>query len=129
MQAIEAGRAPVGRRGHGREPTTVDPELAADAVGHTFEVMAPARRSWLNGPAGAGERMRFRRIDGPGDWLVHFDGDRVHLADDNGRSDIELAGTRVGPDAVLRQRLPADRLAVTGDTAMARRYFTLVPPM
>lgn len=129
MQAIEAAvhrwdaEATIG------EPAPVAEELAADAVGQTFEVMVPARRSWQNGPAGNGERMRFRQTDGPGDWLVHFDGDQVRQDGDTSRSDVEFAGTASDLMLFLWQRLPADRLAITGDQTLARRYFTLVPPM
>ena len=42
--------------------------LAADAVGQTFEVLAPMRRSVGKVPPGHGERFLFQRTDGPGTW-------------------------------------------------------------
>ncbi|MEU4892782.1 maleylpyruvate isomerase family mycothiol-dependent enzyme [Streptomyces sp. NPDC044780] len=120
----------------------IEPDLAADAVAQTFEVMAPARRAWREAPPGAGERFRFRRTDGPGLWTVRFEGDDVRLttgAADEGAADegaddasraVELAGTASDLALFLWRRLPADRLQkVTGDQAVLDRYFTLVPPV
>ncbi len=72
----------------------VEAELAGDAVGHTFEIMAPARRAWTQAPPGSGERFRLRQSDGTGDWTVHFDGDDVRLNESTGPCDVELAGRR-----------------------------------
>ncbi|MEV4437878.1 maleylpyruvate isomerase family mycothiol-dependent enzyme [Streptomyces sp. NPDC049577] len=111
----------------------VDAEFAADAVSHTFEVMAPARRAWRQAPPGKGERFRFRRTDGRETWVVRFEGDDVRLGEegvDDGDADVELAGTASDLMLFLWQRLPADRLdAVRGERAMAERYFALVPPV
>jgi uncharacterized protein (TIGR03083 family) len=68
-------------------------ELAENAVGHTFEVMAPARRAWTQAPPGSGERFRLRQTDGTGDWKVHFEGDDVRLNESTGPCDVELVGT------------------------------------
>ncbi|GAB3451728.1 maleylpyruvate isomerase family mycothiol-dependent enzyme [Actinophytocola sediminis] len=104
----------------------IDGALAADAVEQTFTVMAPFRRASRSAPPGAGERFRFRRTDGPGEWTVCFDGEDVRLAE--GPGDVELAGTASDLMLFLWQRIPADRLdVVTGDAV--DRYFTLVPPV
>jgi uncharacterized protein (TIGR03083 family) len=108
----------------------LDAELAADAIGQTLEVMAPARRAWTNAPAGAGERFRFRQTDGGGVWTVRFDGADVRVtggADEP--CDLEVTGTASDVALFLWQRLPADRLEVTGDPALIERYFVLVPPV
>ncbi|MGW7362522.1 maleylpyruvate isomerase family mycothiol-dependent enzyme [Streptomyces sp. NPDC054841] len=111
-------------------PQPVDTELAEYAVRQNFEVMAPARRSRKQAPAGTGERYRFRRTDGTGRWTVHLDGDDVRLdADDDGPCDVELSGTASDLMLFLWHRIPADRLdEVTGDRGVLDRYFTLVPP-
>lgn len=110
-------------------PKPMDPELAADAVAHTFEVMTPMRRARKQAPPGSGERFRFRRTDGPGDWLVHFDGPHVHLDTEPGPIDVELAGTASDLMLYLWQRIPADHLEVEGDLDVLDTYFTLVPPV
>ncbi len=108
----------------------VDAELAADAVGQNFEVMAPARRAWTKAPPGSGERLRFRQTDGTGDWRVRFDGDDVLLDQDTGPCDVELAGTASDLLLFLWHRIPADRLdEVKGDRDLLERYFVLVPPV
>ncbi|MFJ1704732.1 maleylpyruvate isomerase family mycothiol-dependent enzyme [Kitasatospora sp. NPDC088346] len=107
----------------------VDAELARDAVAQTFTVMAPARRAWRGAPDGSGERYRLRESDGPGRWTAAFEGTRVSLTDGEGGYDVELAGTASDLMLFLWGRLPADRLAVTGDRAALDRYFTLVPPV
>lgn len=108
----------------------VEAELAADAVGQTFEVMAPARRARRQAPPGSGERFRFRQTDGTGDWTVHFEGDDVRLNERTGPCDVELAGTASDLMLFLWRRIPADQLdEVKGDRGVLDRYFTLVPPV
>jgi hypothetical protein len=48
----------------------LDAALAADAIGQTFEVLAPMRRTVWKAPPGHGERFVFQRTDGPGRWVV-----------------------------------------------------------
>ncbi|MCP9210289.1 maleylpyruvate isomerase family mycothiol-dependent enzyme [Streptomyces sp. NEAU-Y11] len=117
-------------------PRPMDAALAVDAIPHTFEVMAPARRRWKQAPPGAGERFRFRRADGPEVWSVRFAGPDVRLTAYSASGapeepcDVELTGTASELMLFLWQRLPADRLtSVQGDRAVLDRYFTLVPPV
>jgi uncharacterized protein (TIGR03083 family) len=108
----------------------VDAELARDAVGQNFTVMAPFRRAQQKAPPGSGEAFRFRQTDGTGDWTVRFNGDEVRLTESNGSGDVELAGTASDLMLFLWQRIPTDQLdEVTGDRGALARYFTLVPPM
>ncbi|MEU8362084.1 maleylpyruvate isomerase family mycothiol-dependent enzyme [Nonomuraea sp. NPDC048882] len=116
----------------------IPPDVAVDAIPQTFEVMAPQRRAWSQAPPGKGESYRFVRTDGPGEWLVRFDGEHVRLADsgpanveqaDGGPADVELAGTASDLMLFLWGRLPADGLDVRGDQAVLDRYFALVPPV
>lgn len=107
----------------------VEAELAGDAVGQTFEVMAPARRASGQAPPGSGERFRIRQTDGTGNWTVRFEGDDVWLTESTEPCDVELAGTASDLMLFLWQRIPADRLEVKGDRDVLDRYFTLIPPV
>ncbi|MEU2453024.1 maleylpyruvate isomerase family mycothiol-dependent enzyme [Streptomyces sp. NPDC012765] len=111
-------------------PGRLDPDVAADAVTQTIEVMAPARRGWQQAPPGTGERYRFRRTDGPETWTVLFSGDRVLLEPaPTGPADVEAAGSACDLALFLWGRLPAGSLRVTGDAALLPHWFTLVPPV
>ena len=107
----------------------VEAELAADAIGQNFEVMAPTRRAWKQAPPGSGERFRFRQTDGANDWTVCFDSDDVRLVEVAEPCDVESAGTASDLMLFLWQRIPAGRLDVSGDESVLNRYFTLVPPL
>jgi uncharacterized protein (TIGR03083 family) len=108
----------------------VEAELAADAIGQTFEVMVPARRTWRQAPPGSGERLRFCQTDGVGEWTVCFEGDDVWLDESNRACDVELAGTASDLLLFLWQRISADQLdEVKGNGSVLDRYFTLVPPV
>ncbi|MFJ8164438.1 hypothetical protein ACIRBY_26420 [Streptomyces sp. NPDC096136] len=111
-------------------PAPFDPAFAADAVAQTFGAVVPARRGRKPAPAGAGERYRFRRSDGPGSWTLEFTGDRVRLEPGGtGRVAVEAAGTACDLTLFLRQRLPAAGLEATGDPALLDRWSDLVPPV
>lgn len=107
----------------------LDAALAADAIGQTFEVMAPMRRSVGKAPPGHGERFLFQRTDGPGTWVVQFDGDAVLLGTPDGHYDIQISGTAPDLALFLWQRAVTGKLDVQGDTSLLSRYFTLVPPL
>ncbi|MDH6108703.1 uncharacterized protein (TIGR03083 family) [Kitasatospora sp. MAP12-15] len=137
MQAIEAAVHRWDAEHALGDTQPIDPDLAADAIAQTFEVMAPARRSLRQAPPGSGERIRLRRTDGPGTWTAHFDGPDVHLDarpdarpdGETGSCDVELAGPAEELMLFLWQRIPAARLETKGDQAVLDRYFTLVPPV
>ncbi|MFI9386943.1 maleylpyruvate isomerase family mycothiol-dependent enzyme [Kutzneria sp. NPDC052558] len=108
----------------------IDGDLAADAIEHTFTVMAAFRRAQSEAPAGLGETLRFRRTDGPDVWTVQFDGDAVRLIDPTEPRHVELFGTASDLMLFLWRRIPADDLhGIVGTRAVLNRYFTLVPPM
>ncbi|MCX5015730.1 maleylpyruvate isomerase family mycothiol-dependent enzyme [Streptomyces sp. NBC_00555] len=111
-------------------PGPLDPDLAADSVSQTFEVMAPARRSWRAAPAGKGERYRFRRTDGPESWTVVFSADEILLEPGSTAPvDVEAAGSASALALFLWGRLTAPALKITGDATLLPHWFTLVPPV
>lgn len=129
MQAIEAAvhRWDIEHALGTAQP--VDRQLAADAVSHTFQVMAPARRTRQNAPAGQGERLRFRQSDGSGLWVVQMDPEGVLLNEGAGCCDVELTATASELMLFLWHRIPSDGLEVRGDAALLERYFKMVPPL
>ena len=131
MQAIEAAvhRWDVENAVGTAQP--LDAALAADAIGQTFEVMAPMRRTVGKAPPGHGERFLFQRTDGPGTWAVQFDGNAVLLITPDGhyRCDIQISGTASDLARFLWQRPLTGKLDVQGDASLLSRYFSLVPPL
>jgi uncharacterized protein (TIGR03083 family) len=129
MQAIEAAvhrwdaENAVGTAG------PLDAALAADAIGQTFEVMAPMRRAVVRAAPGQGERFAFRSTDGPETWTVCFDGEAVRLGEDDGRAGVQVSGAASDLALFLWQRPVAGRLDVQGDASLLDSYFTLVPPL
>ncbi|MEI5102705.1 maleylpyruvate isomerase N-terminal domain-containing protein [Streptomyces sp. PmtG] len=107
----------------------IDRLLAADAVTHTFQVMAPARRARRNAPPGEGERMRFRQSDGAGIWIAQTDPDGVLLNEGTGCCQVELTATVSDLALFLWHRIPTDTLEVRGDASLLERFFKLVPPV
>jgi len=129
MQAIEAAvhRWDAENAVGAVEP--IDAALATDAIGQTFEIMAPMRRAWATAPPGHGERYLFRRTDGPGTWAVRFDSDAVLLGAADGQCDIQISGKASDLALFLWQRPVTGKLDVQGDTSLLSRYFALVPPL
>jgi uncharacterized protein (TIGR03083 family) len=129
MQAIEAAVHRWDAENAVRAAQPLDAALAADAIGQTFEVMAPMRRSVGKAPPGHGERFLFQRTDGPGRWVVQFDGDAVLLGTPDGIYDIQISGTASDLALFLWQRPVTGKLDVQGDASLLSRYFALVPPL
>jgi hypothetical protein len=101
---------------------------ARQAVGDDV-APAPMRRARSHVPPGHGERFRFTRADGPGDWAVRFDTDIVVLAGVEEACDVAIAGTASDLMLFLWHRVPLDALDVAGDTRLADSYFDFVPPL
>jgi uncharacterized protein (TIGR03083 family) len=129
MQAIEAAVHRWDAENAVKAAGPLNPALAADAIGQTFEVMAPMRRAMAQAPPGQGERFAFRRTDGPDTWAVRFDGEAVRLGDDGGQADIEISGTASDLALFLWERPVPGQLDVRGDSSLLERYFVLVPPV
>jgi uncharacterized protein (TIGR03083 family) len=129
MQAIEAAVHRWDAENAVGVAWPLDAELAADAIGQTFEVMAPMRRTVGKAPPGQGERFVFQRTDGPGRWAVRFDDDAVLLGTPGGHYDIQISGTASDLALFLWQRGLAGKLDIHGDMSLLSRYFALVPPL
>ena len=129
MQAIEAAVHRWDAENAVGVAQPLDPALAADAIGQTFEVMAPMRRFVGKAPPGHGERFLFQRTDGPGKWAVQFDGDAVLLGTPGSHYDIQISGTTSDVALFLWQREVTGKLDIQGDTSLLSRYFALVPPL
>jgi uncharacterized protein (TIGR03083 family) len=129
MQAIEAAIHRWDAENAVGAAQSLDAALATDAIGQTFEVMAPMRRSVGKAPPGHGERFLFQCADGPGTWAVHFDGDAVLLGTPDGHYDIQISGTASDLALFLWQRAVTGKLDVQGDVSLLSRYFALVPPL
>lgn len=129
MQAIEAAVHRWDAQNAMESAGPIDAALAADAIGQTFEVMAPMRRAVLKAPPGHGERFLFRRTDGPERWAVRFEGDIVMLSAPDSHYDIQISGTASDLALFLWQRPVTANLGVHGDASLLSSYFALVPPL
>ncbi len=78
---------------------------------------------------GHGERFVFQRTDGPGRWVVRFDGDAVLLGAPDGHYDIQISGAASDLALFLWHRPVTGKLDIQGDTSLLSRYFVLVPPL
>jgi len=129
MQAIEAAIHRWDAEGATSSPSPMNPDLAADAITQTFEVMAAMRRAQLRGSPGRGERFRFLRTDSQGAWAVRFDDNEVVLGDCDDPGDVTIAGTASDLMLFLWHRLGPEALDVCGEASLVDRYFDLVPPL
>ena len=129
MQAIEAAVHRWDAECESGAARPVARDLAADAIAQTFEVMAPMRRARTQAPPGQGERYLFASTDGAGEWAVEFAAGGIQLAGPGGGWDLRLAGTASELMLFLWGRPVRGALTITGDPALADRYFTLVPPL
>jgi len=127
MQTIEAAVHRWDAQASVGVPDPIPAELAADAVGQTLEIMAPARRAMRQAPPGQGERYAFRSTDGEGAWSVCFQGATVEWTHSAQPAEVVLEGTTSELMLFLWGRVPADALHVSGDHEVLDRYFTLVP--
>ncbi len=107
--------------------TPVDPELAVDGIEQHFRVQIPAARSWSAYERGQGETFHFHRTDGPGEWLVRFEGESADISHEHAKADIAVRGTAQEIFLWLWNRVGTDHLEVLGDASMLERYRKLVP--
>jgi uncharacterized protein (TIGR03083 family) len=105
----------------------IDPEIALDGIAQHFEVQIAAARHWNEYERGQGEVYHFHRTDGPGEWLVTFNGEAVAVATEHAKGDIAIRGSAEDLFLWLWGRISPDRLDVHGNAALLDRYRRLVP--
>ena len=125
MQATEAALHRWDAQNAFGDAWPIDDEHAALAIAEHFELLVPAWRHMRPAEDGAGERVRL--TDGQRGWTVEFTGDEAHFVD--APAHVELAGTASDLLLFLWNRIPSDRLTVTGDRAILDRYSKIVPPI
>lgn len=110
------------------EPVPIEAALARDGIDEALDIMLPSSRG-RNAAfrRGAGETYHFHCTDGPGEWLVRFDGDAATVTHEHAKGDIAVRGTASDLLLFLWGRIPGERLEVFGDSALLERYFELVP--
>lgn len=113
---------------HGH-PRPIDGDLAADGVDEMLQQLLPLL--WQQGPpegsAPAGERFHLHRTDGPGEWVVIFEPAGVTVSTEHAKGDLAIRGPASDLVLFVWGRLPADRLELLGDPALAVRWTELAP--
>ena len=112
---------------HG-DPGPIDSELAADGVDEALFIYQAVVCRSQSTQEGKGESYHFHRTDGPGEWLVRFEGTGMTVRREHARADVALRGNASDLVLFLWHRIPADRLDIRGDRTLIARYFELVPP-
>jgi uncharacterized protein (TIGR03083 family) len=116
-----------GQLAHG-EPRPIDSDRAADGVDEALTVYQPKWCRPESKVAGRGESYHFHRTDGPGEWVVRFEGKGMDARREHGKADVALRGSGSDLLLFLWHRIPAGQLEVVGDRALVDRYFELAPP-
>ena len=111
------------------EPESIEPELARDGIDEMLDVIVPSLlRGAEDAREGRGETYHFHRTDGPGEWLVRFQGEGATVTREHAKGDVAVRGTASDLLLFLWGRLPAEQMEVLGDSSLLARYFELVPP-
>ena len=112
------------------EPEPIEPELACDGIDEMLDVMLPSARRWAEKVReGRGETYHFHRTDGPGEWLVRFQGEGATVTREHAKGDVAVRGAASDLLLFLWGRLPGKNLEVLGDASLLGRYFELAPPV
>ncbi len=110
-------------------PDSIEPELACDGIDEMLDVMLPFARRWAESARGGrGETYHFHRTDGPGEWLVRFQGEGATVTREHAKGDVAVRGAASDLLLFLWGRLPGEQLEVLGDSSLIGRYFELMPP-
>ncbi len=116
------------QRAHG-DPEPIDPELARDGIDEVLDVILSSRFDEAeDAREGGGETYHFHRTDGPGEWLVRFEGKEATVTREHAKGDVAVRGTASDLLLFLWGRLPGESLEVLGDVSLIERYFEFVPP-
>jgi uncharacterized protein (TIGR03083 family) len=96
----------------------IAPDLAADAISEWLEVLShpvtPTIKPAFGELRGGGQTIQLRPETGPG-WLITRAPDGVRWARATETADVLLTGPVADLLLVLTRRLPAERVAITGD--------------
>jgi uncharacterized protein (TIGR03083 family) len=111
---------------HGKQEP-IEAELARDGIDEMVDIHLPMHREWIEPRPGAGERYHFHRTDGDGEWLVVFAPEKVEITREHAKGDVAIRGSASDLLLWFWGRVPADRLEVLGEAALAERWFELVP--
>jgi uncharacterized protein (TIGR03083 family) len=105
----------------------IDPVIALDGIAQHFEVQIAAARKWGKPVQGEGETYHFHRTDGPGEWVVTFNGDDIAVREEHAKGDVAMRGSAEDIFLWLWGRISPERLDVQGNAALLDQYRRLVP--
>jgi uncharacterized protein (TIGR03083 family) len=103
-------------------------ELAQDGIDEALTVYQPQWCRPESQVSGNGETYRFDQTDGPGNWIVRFEGKDMEVRQEHAEAGVTLAGTASDLLLFLWHRIPLDRMAVESAKQLSVRYFEFVPP-
>jgi uncharacterized protein (TIGR03083 family) len=104
-------------------------ELAKDGVDEYVDAIIHVNRESLKYegklPTFSGERYAFHRSDGDGDWLVEIAPEEIRASRSTEPADVTIAGPVSDLNLFMYNRVPLDRLEVTGDATLLDRWAEL----
>ena len=104
----------------------MDDEIAYDGIDEfldaIIQVIYASRNDQGTLPSYGGERYRFHRTDGAGEWLVAFALDGIQVQRASGPSDVSIGGSVSDLLLFLYGRIKADGLAVSGNIDLVHRW-------
>ncbi|GGS30723.1 maleylpyruvate isomerase family mycothiol-dependent enzyme [Actinokineospora fastidiosa] len=106
-------------------PFAVEPDIAADAVTEWLELLSnpvtPSIKPEFAALRGAGQTLQLSPDAGPG-WLITRTPDGVEWDRTTGPADVTMAAPIADLLLVFTRRLPASRITITGDRALADHW-------
>jgi len=96
----------------------VEPELAADGVDEYLGILGAFRGRRF--PEGGS--IHLHTTDTPGEWLIRFDGDGLHLTREHAKGDVAVRGPASDVLLVLMGRKTMDAAEVLGDVPLFERF-------
>ena len=103
-------------------------ELAQDGIDEALTIYQPQWCRPESQVPGRGETYQFCQTDGPGSWVVRFEGEGMQVRGEHTQTDVAIRGCASDLLLFLWHRIPADQLEIQGESPLAARYFEFVPP-